>query len=34
MSGGSIVSHFRNGAPLWRGKRILAAQDGMLATKP
>jgi hypothetical protein len=34
MSGGSIVSHCRNGAALWRGKRILAAQNGGLAAKP
>lgn len=29
-----IVSHRRNGAALWRGKRILTAQDGELAAKP
>jgi len=29
-----VVSHCRNGAALWRGKRILAAQHGRLVAKP
>lgn len=29
-----VLSHCRNGAALWRGKRNLAAQDGGLAAKP